>query len=62
MDIFAGVLPLVTVADTGSFRSAARSLGVTPSAVSKSIARLESELGVRLIHRTSRVMTLTPEG
>ncbi len=62
MDIFAGVLPLVTVVDTGSFRSAARALGVTPSAVSKSIARLESELGLRLIHRTSRVMTLTPEG
>jgi LysR family transcriptional regulator, regulator for bpeEF and oprC len=62
MDIFAGVLPLVTVADTGSFRAAARALGVTPSAVSKAIARLESELGVRLIHRTSRVMRLTPEG
>jgi LysR family transcriptional regulator for bpeEF and oprC len=62
MDIFAGVLPLVTVVDTGSFRAAARTLGVTPSAVSKAIARLESELGVRLIHRTSRVMRLTPEG
>ena len=62
MDIFAGVLPLVTVADTGSFRAAARTLGVTPSAVSKAIARLESELGVRLIHRTSRVMKLTAEG
>jgi LysR family transcriptional regulator for bpeEF and oprC len=62
MDIFAGVLPLVTVADTGSFRAAARTLGVTPSAVSKAIARLESELGVRLVHRTARVMMLTAEG
>jgi LysR family transcriptional regulator for bpeEF and oprC len=62
MDVFAGVLPLVTVADTGSFRAAARALGVTPSAVSKAVAKLEAELGVRLIHRTARVMSLTAEG
>jgi len=62
MEIFAGVVQLVAVADTGSFRGAARTLGVTPSAVSKAIARLEHQLGVRLVHRTSRVMMLTVEG
>ncbi len=45
-----------------SFASAARELGHSPSAVAKNIARLESQLGVRLFHRTTRQVTLSSEG
>jgi DNA-binding transcriptional LysR family regulator len=61
-DLFTGVVPFVATADVRSFRGAAKQLGVTPSAVSKAISRLESELGVKLLSRTSRSVTLTPEG
>ncbi len=50
------------VVQAGSFAAAARSLDLTPSAVSKLIARLEARLGVRLIQRTTRALTLTGEG
>lgn len=50
------------VADDASFSSAARGLDVDPSTVSKVIQRLEGRLGVRLFHRTSRVLKLTQEG
>lgn len=46
----------------GGFSAAARSLDLTPSAVSKLIARLESRLGARLLVRTTRALTLTEEG
>lgn len=62
MELFSGVVPFVTTAQEKSFRRAARRLGVTPSAISKAIARLEGELGVRLLNRTSRAVTLTSEG
>jgi DNA-binding transcriptional LysR family regulator len=62
MDLFDGLVPFVAAADAKSFRAAARGLGVTVSAVSKSIARLEAEVGVALLHRTSRSVTLTAEG
>lgn len=52
----------VTVARAGSFTSAASLLAMTPSAVSKSISRLELALGVRLIARTTRSLHLTEEG
>jgi LysR family transcriptional regulator, regulator for bpeEF and oprC len=45
-----------------SFSGAARELGLTPSAVAKSIARLEQELGLRLFQRTTRRIALTAEG
>ncbi|MGZ3426173.1 MAG: LysR family transcriptional regulator, partial [Polyangia bacterium] len=61
-DLFIGVVPFVATAEARSFRGAARQLGVTPSAVSKAISRLETELGVRLLQRTSRSVTLTVEG
>lgn len=61
-DLFSGVLPFVTAAEAKSFRVAARKLGLTPSAVSKAITRLEARLGLRLLNRTSRAVSLTEEG
>ncbi|GAB2842280.1 LysR family transcriptional regulator [Pseudoduganella ginsengisoli] len=49
-------------AETGSFSAAARRLGLTPAAVSKNVARLESSLGVRLFQRSTRSLTLTSGG
>ncbi len=52
----------VTVIETGSFSAAAERLGVTPSGISRSIGKLEKQLGVRLITRTTRRLDLTAEG
>ncbi|ARN22973.1 LysR family transcriptional regulator [Piscinibacter gummiphilus] len=52
----------VTSADEGSFSAAARRLGLTPAAVSKSVAQFESRLGVRLFQRSTRRLALTSEG
>lgn len=52
----------VTVVETGGFTAAANRLELTPSGVSKIVARLEERLGVRLLHRTTRRIGLTPEG
>ncbi|WP_027037285.1 LysR substrate-binding domain-containing protein [Mesorhizobium ciceri] len=52
----------VRVVEDGSFSSAARALRMTPSAVSKLIARLEARLGARLVSRSTRKLQLTPEG
>lgn len=52
----------VRVVELGSFSAAARSLGQTPSAVSRQIARLESDLGVRLLVRTTRKLQLSEVG
>jgi DNA-binding transcriptional LysR family regulator len=52
----------LAVAQGGSFAGAAKALRLTPSAVSRCIARLEARLGVVLVHRTTRALTLTPEG
>ena len=49
-------------AELGSFVAAANSLGITASAVGKSVARLEAQVGVRLLHRSTRRMQLTDEG
>lgn len=62
MDSFSGVTVFVQVAESRSFVTAGRQLALSPSAVSKSIARLEEKLGVRLFHRSTRSMTLTAEG
>ncbi len=58
----AGLAAFVRTVDTGSFSKAARSIGSTPSAVSKSVARLERRLGVRLLQRSTRALGLTVEG
>ncbi|HBP6836323.1 TPA: LysR family transcriptional regulator [Pseudomonas aeruginosa] len=51
-----------TVAQEGSLSAAARALGLTPSAVSRIIARTEQRLGTRLLLRTTRAITFTAEG
>ena len=54
--------PFVHTAELRSFSAAARKLGISPAAVSKAVSRLEAELGVTLLVRTSRRVGLTPEG
>lgn len=56
------LLVFVKVAETRSFTLAAQRLGLTSSAISKSIARLEQELGVKLLTRSTRLVSLTGEG
>lgn len=56
MEVFARAVEL------GGFSAAARALRVTPSAVSKLVARLEARLGARLLNRSTRGLQLTPEG
>ncbi|MGJ5035983.1 LysR family transcriptional regulator [Bradyrhizobium sp. HKCCYLRH3059] len=50
------------VAGSGSFSAAGRSLGLTPSAVSRTLDRIEARLGARLLLRSTRALTLTAEG
>jgi DNA-binding transcriptional LysR family regulator len=57
-----GIVAFARAAAYGSFTAAAQSLSVSPSAVSKTIQRLERQLGLRLFTRTTRSLTLTPEG
>lgn len=52
----------VRVVEAGDFSGAARALGLSPSAVSKLISRLEARLGTRLFRRSTRRLALTPEG
>lgn len=53
---------LVLTEQAGSFAKAGERLGLSPSAVGKAISRLETRLGVRLFHRTTRSLSLTDEG
>ncbi|RQD08524.1 LysR family transcriptional regulator, partial [Pseudomonas aeruginosa] len=62
MDSLSGFTVFVRVAETRSIVGAARTLGVSASAVGKRVARLEEKLGVRLFHRSTRSITLTAEG
>ncbi len=52
----------VRVAERGSFAAAATDLGLTPSALSKLVTRIEDRLGVRLLTRSTRKLALTAEG
>jgi DNA-binding transcriptional LysR family regulator len=56
MEVFTRAIEL------GGFSAAARALGMTPSGVSKLVARLEARLGTRLLSRSTRQLQLTPEG
>src|ERR1700686_3420248 len=58
----ADLTAFVAVADRLSFRAAASQLGVTPSALSHSMRQLEERLGVRLLNRTTRSVSLTDAG
>ncbi|HVE20784.1 MAG TPA: LysR family transcriptional regulator [Acidocella sp.] len=60
--ILTGVGVLAAVTEAGNFARAAETLGLTPSGVSRAIARLEARVGVRLFDRTPRSVTLTEEG
>src|ERR1700735_3073822 len=60
--ILTGVGVLAAVTESGNFARAAETLGLTPSGVSRAVARLEARLGVRLFDRTPRAVRLTEEG
>lgn len=62
MDTLSGISVFVRTVDARSFSEAGRQLGLSASAVSKSIARLEEKLRVRLLNRTTRSISLTGEG
>jgi LysR family transcriptional activator of dmlA len=62
MDAFSDLTFFSHVVKQGSLAAAAQEMGVTPSTVSKRLAALELRLGVRLLHRTTRRISLTPEG
>ena len=60
--VLAGVGVLAAVVEAGNFARAGEVLGLTPSGVSRAVARLEARIGVRLFDRTPRAVTLTEEG
>ncbi|WP_411906863.1 LysR family transcriptional regulator [Rhizobium mayense] len=60
--ILSGVSVLAAVVEGGSFVKGAELIGITDSGVSRAIGRLETRLGVRLLDRTTRAVTLTDEG
>ena len=62
MDKLGYMRTLVTVAKLGSFSFAAREFGVTPGMMSKQVKQLEDILGARLLHRTTRGVSLTDAG
>ncbi|MCF3934973.1 LysR substrate-binding domain-containing protein [Acuticoccus sp. M5D2P5] len=62
MESLANLESFVRSAELGSFSAAARRLGLTPAGVSRNVAALERNLGVRLFHRSTRSLTLTEEG
>jgi len=62
MDTFEGMRLLTEVVEGGNFSAAARALGMAPSSVARAIGALEDELGVRLLQRTTRKLSLTEAG
>jgi DNA-binding transcriptional LysR family regulator len=61
-DLFAGVIPFTAVVEEGTFRAAAVRLGCSTAAVSKAVLALEARLGVTLLQRGARGVTVTSEG
>lgn len=62
MDLLAGMKLFVRLAESGSFSAAARETASTQPTVSRTLAALEAHLGVRLLNRSSRAVTLTDDG
>ncbi len=62
MDKFQEMQTFATVVDQGSFVKGAQALGMSKAAVSRYVGDLESRLGIRLLHRTTRRLSLTEEG
>jgi DNA-binding transcriptional LysR family regulator len=62
MKVLSNLESFIRSAEAGSFSAAARRLGLTAAAVSRNVARLETQLGVRLFHRSTRHLTLTESG
>jgi DNA-binding transcriptional LysR family regulator len=62
MDKYQEMRVFVAVVDAGSFVGAADSLAISKAAVSRYVSDLEHRLGVRLLHRTTRRLSLTQEG
>jgi DNA-binding transcriptional LysR family regulator len=62
MDVVQRMRVFVKVAELGSFRKAARELGLSNPAVTRCVFSLETRLKVRLMHRSTRVVTLTESG
>lgn len=62
MESLRGIVAFVRTVSAGSFSGAARELGVSTVAVSRNVQRLERELGVRLLRRTTRSLGMTEEG
>jgi len=62
MDRFSAMKAFVTVADARGFAPAAQRLGLSPSVVTRLVAGLEGQLGIRLLQRTTRSVTLTDAG
>src|SRR6201996_7661074 len=60
--ILSGIGVLAAVVESGNFVRAGEAMGLTPSGVSRAVARLEAQVGVRLFDRTPRTVTLTDEG
>lgn len=62
MQLLPDLAVFVTVVESGSFTAASKKLGVTPSAVSRKISRLESSLSVKLLERTTRKLSMSESG
>jgi DNA-binding transcriptional LysR family regulator len=62
MDLLAGMKLFTRVVDTGSFSAVAHETGTTQPTISRTVAALEAHLGVRLLNRSSRAVTLTDDG
>lgn len=62
MQDFKGMLVFVTVVEMRSMQAAAEKLAITPSAITQTIQKLENELGMKLLNRTTRSLALTDAG
>ena len=62
LNSFSDIVAFVRVVEAHSFVAAAQTLGMSPSAISKAVSRLEERLGARLLNRTTRSLSLTDLG